>query len=239
MDSAELNPGVKPRFASRGSGHFDLLLAAFCIVIVLSNIVAVKPIGVGSASFGWGWLQVWPLVLDGGAILFPLAYVLGDVISEVYGFAAMRRVVFTGFAMSVLAFVTFWLVIWAPPAAWWPNQAAFESILGPVVQIVAASLAGYVTGQLLNAKVLVSMKRRRHENALVSRLVASTGVGELADTIIFCTIAAPVIGIGSFDVFLNYVIVGVLFKVGIEILLLPVTVRVINLVKRAEPGYWN
>lgn len=227
------------RFASRGSAHFDLFLAAFCVVIVLSNIVAAKPIEIGSGELVWGTVHVWPLVLDGGAILFPLAYVLGDVISEVYGFRAARRAVLTGFAASVLAVVTFWLVQRAPGASFYENQAAFEAVLGPVAQIVLASVVAYVAGQLLNSWVLVTMKRRSAERGLVLRLVTSTGAGQVVDTLIFCAIAATAIGIDSLGVFANYFVVGVLIKVSVELVLLPVTVRVIALAKKHEPGYWD
>lgn len=227
------------RFASRGSTHFDLILAAFCVVIVLSNIVATKPIEIGSGDLAWGPIHVWPLVMDGGAILFPLAYVLGDVISEVYGFKAARRAVFAGFTASLLAVATFWLVQHAPGASFYENQDAFEAVLGPVGQIVLASMAGYVSGQLLNSWVLVTMKRRSAEKGLVTRLIASTGVGEVVDTLIFCAIAATAIGITSWGVFVNYFVVGVIFKISVEILLLPITVRVIAAIKRREPGYWG
>lgn len=238
MSSAPSPAGEPVRFASRGSSHFDVLLALFCVVIVVSNIAATKPIEVGSGSVTVGPVQFWPLVFDGGAVLFPLAYVLGDVISEVYGFAAARRAILVGFAAALLATATFAVVDRIPGASFYENQEAFSAVVGPVAQIVAASLAGYVTGQFLNAWVLVRMKERTAEHRLVARLVGSTGVGELADTFIFCAIAATAIGIDSVGVFLNYFVVGVLFKVAVELLVMPVTVRVIGWLKRREPTYW-
>ena len=91
------------RFASRGSSHFDVLLALFVVVLVVSNIAATKSIEFGSGSWSIGSLQLWPVVTDGGAFLFPLAYIVGDVISEVYGFKAARRAVLMGFAAAILA----------------------------------------------------------------------------------------------------------------------------------------
>lgn len=239
MSSAISSTDRSARFASRGSGHFDVLLACFCVVIVVSNIAATKGIEIGGGSLVLGPVQIWPLVTDGGAVLFPVAYVLGDVISEVYGLRAARRAIIMGFAMSALAAITFWVVQHAPAAGFYENQAAFEAVVGPVGQIVAASLAGFAAGQSINAWVLVRMKQRSHENALVARLVASTGAGEVADTLIFCAIAATAIGIDSFGAFANYFVVGVLFKVAVELLVLPITVRIIAWLKRREPSYWS
>ncbi|MFY0406963.1 queuosine precursor transporter [Solicola sp. PLA-1-18] len=219
-------PGVTtPRFASRGSSSYDVLLALFCVVLVVSNIAATKGI-----EFG-------PVITDGGAFLFPLAYVLGDVISEVYGFRAARRAIVVGFAMAALAALTFLVVDAAPPASFYENQEAFTSVLGFVPQIVLASLLGYLVGQLVNSWVLVRVKARTGEPHLWARLIGSTGVGEAADTLIFCAIAAGVIGISTVGDFVTYAVVGYLYKVAVEIVLLPVTYRVIAFVKRREPSY--
>ncbi|MBA4609383.1 queuosine precursor transporter [Aeromicrobium sp. Marseille-Q0843] len=225
------------RFASRGSSHFDILLALFCVVIVVSNIVASKAVEIGSGQVMLGPVQLWPLVVDGGVVLFPLAYVLGDVISEVYGLRAARRAILTGFAAAALATGTFFVVQLMPGASWYENQAAYEAVLGPVAQIVLASLAGYLVGQLLNSWVLVRMKQRNAERRLVARLIGSTGVGEVADTLIFCAIAASAIGVSTFGAFVNYFVMGVVLKVGVELLVMPITVRVIAWLKRREPTY--
>ncbi|MFT4298914.1 MAG: queuosine precursor transporter [Aeromicrobium sp.] len=237
MSSQATSPKPAARFASRGSTRFDILLALFCVVLIVSNIAATKSIEIGAGSFNLGSLQIWPVVTDGGAILFPLAYILGDVISEVYGFAAARRAVLVGFAAALMAAVTFWLVERAPAASFYENQEAFASVAGPVAQVVVASVAGYVAGQLLNSWVLVRMKERTREKGLIGRLAASTGVGELADTVLFCAIAASAIGIDSLGVFGNYVVVGVLYKVAVEFAVMPVTVAVIAWLKRRETTY--
>ncbi|MCD9153176.1 queuosine precursor transporter [Aeromicrobium duanguangcaii] len=226
------------RFAARGSSHFDLLLAMFCVVIVISNVVATKAVEVGSGQVLLGPVQLWPLVLDGGVVLFPLAYVLGDVIAEVYGLRAARRAILAGFAAAVLAAGTFFVVELLPAASWYENEAAYSAVLGPVSQIVLASVAGYLAGQFLNSWVLVRMKQRSAERRLVARLVGSTGVGEVADTLIFCAIAASAIGVTTFGAFLNYFVMGVVLKVGVELALMPLTVRVIGWLKRREPGYY-
>jgi uncharacterized integral membrane protein (TIGR00697 family) len=184
-------------------------------------------------------VQISPIVTDGGAFLFPLAYILGDVISEVYGFRAARRAIFTGFAMALLAAGTFWVVEQAPGASFYENQAAFESVVGPVAQIVLASVVGYVVGQLVNSGVLVWMKRRTAERGLFARLATSTGAGELADTFLFCAIAASAIGITSMGVFWNYFVVGVVYKVAVELIVMPVTMLFIAWLKNREPTYWT
>ncbi|CEA06863.1 hypothetical protein BN1051_00172 [Arthrobacter saudimassiliensis] len=223
-----------PAFASRRGSHYDILLTVMCVVIVLSNIGASKGVVIGPI-FG-----DFSIITDGGFFLFPLAYILGDVISEVYGFKAARRAIYTGFAMSLLAVLSFAVLIALPgfdDAGGVAKQAALEQALGPVWQIVVASLLGFLVGQLLNSYVLVRMKRRFQERALIGRLMASTGVGEFADTLIFCAVAAPVIGISDAAGFLNYVIFGFLYKTGVEFLFIPVTGVVIRLLKKHEPSY--
>lgn len=211
------------RFARVTTSSYPMLVGAFTGLLVISNVGATKLV------------QAGPLLFDGGAILFPLVYVLGDVITEVFGFRAARRAVVLGFAMSVLAAVTFLLVQVAPYPESYGNQAAFEAVLGFVPRIVVASVCGFLVGQLLNSYVLVRIKERTDEQALWLRLLGSTAVGQLADTIVFCTIAFY--GVITGAEFLNYVVTGYVYKVAVEVLLLPVTYPVIAAVKRREPSY--
>ena len=238
MSSQATSPKPDVRFASTGSSPYAVLVAVFCVVIVISNIVAAKPIEIGSGDvLSLGPVRWWPLIVDGGLVLFPLAYVIGDVLSEVYGFRAARRAVLTGFACALLAVGTFTLVGVIPGASFYENQDAYDAVLGPVGQIVAASVVGYVAGQLTNAWVLTRMKARTAERGLVGRLLTSTGAGEVVDTFLFCAIAAGAIGIASGDDFVNYFVVGVVLKVAFEIVLLPVTVTVIGRLKQSDPTY--
>lgn len=202
--------------------YFDLLLAASCVILILSNIGATKGVAFG------------PILTDGGFFLFPLAYVLGDVISEIYGFAKARRAIMASFIAAAAAAASFWLLIALPGADFYENQEALQAVLGPVPLILAGSLLGYLTGQLLNAWVLVKIKEATGGRHLWGRLLGSTLVGELADTIIFCTIAAPIIGISSFSDFFNYVLVGYFYKCAVELLLLPVTYPLIGWFRRNE-----
>ena len=215
------DPGV--HFASTNRSLYPVIVGVFVGLLLISNIGAVKLIAFG------------PIITDGGAFLFPLVYIVGDVLSEVYGFRAARRAIFVGFTMSILAALTFWIVQISPAADGWENQAAFESVLGFVPRIVLASVAGYLVGQLLNAWVLVKIKERTKEKALWLRLIGSTAVGELADTIVFCTIAFY--GVITGADFLVYVAFGYAYKTLLEVVLLPVTYPVIGWVKRREPTY--
>jgi len=212
-----------PHFAKVGSSVYPTIVAVFVGLLLISNIGAVKLIAFG------------PLITDGGAFLFPLVYIVGDVLAEVYGWKAARRAILIGFAMAILAAVTFYLVQISPPADGWENQAAFEAVLGFVPRIVLASILGFLVGQLLNAYVLVWIKKRTQEKNLWARLMGSTVVGELADTLVFCTVAFY--GVITGGDFLTYVIVGFVYKTAVEIILLPVTYRVIAYVKRREPTY--
>ena len=216
------------RFADIGSPYFGIMLAAMAVVLILSNIGASKGVAFG------------PIVTDGGFFLFPLAYILGDVISEVYGFKVARKAIFTTFALSVFASLCYWVVIALPGfddeygAA---KQSALEGALGPVPQIVLASLLAFLAGQTINSWILVRMKARTGEKSLWARLMGSSGAGEFVDTLIFCSIAAPVIGIADFGSFVNYVLVGFVYKTLVEFLFVPVTSLAINWVKRREPSY--
>ncbi len=213
------------RYARTGNSLYPYIVAAFVAILLISNIGATKLI-----EFG-------PFITDGGVFLFPLTYIIGDILSEVYGLKAARRAIYTGFVMSILAAFTFYLVQISPPADAYEFQSSFESVLGFVPRIVLASLAGYLVGQLLNAYVLVKIKQKTKERYLWARLIGSTAVGELADTIVFCTIAFY--GIITGAEFLNYVIIGYLYKTLLEVVLLPVTYPVIRAIKHREPTYFE
>ena len=232
MDSTRLDPRVQ--FATTGSSLYPFIVGAFVGVLLISNIGATKLIEFGP-DISLGGMVISPVITDGGAFLFPLAYIIGDILSEVYGFRAARRAILLGFVMLVLAAVTFLAVQFAPAAADYPHQDAFEAVLGFVPRIVLASICGYLVGQLLNAYVLVWIKERTKEKALWARLIGSTAVGELADTVVFCFIAFY--GVITGPEFVNYVVYGYLYKTILEVVLLPITYPVIGWIKRREPSY--
>ncbi|MGO4491189.1 queuosine precursor transporter [Arthrobacter sp. 2YAF22_2] len=229
MTSAKTLPApAAPKFASIGSPYFGIMLAVMAVVLILSNIGASKGVAIG------------PIITDGGFFLFPLAYILGDVISEVYGFKVARKAIMTSFALSVFASLSYWIVIALPgfnDDYGVAKQSALELALGPVPQIVLASLLAFLAGQTINSWILVKMKARSGEKSLWARLMGSSGVGEFVDTLIFCTIAASVIGITDFGMFVNYVVVGFVYKTLVEYLFVPLTSLVIRWIKKREPSY--
>lgn len=228
----------KAVFARLSSPYYPVLTAVFVGVMLISNIAATKAVVLFHwLQFDLGPLHVNGLVTDGAFFLFPLSYVIGDVISEVYGFRAMRRTIASGFGVIVLASLCFWAAIELPAADFYDGQAGFEAVLGTVPRIVAAGLAGYVVGELLNSYVLVKMKERAGEQHLWARLIGSTVVGEFFDTLVFCSIAATAIGISTWSDFANYVVIGFVWKTLVEVLIMPVTYAVVRHLKRAEPSY--
>ena len=218
-------------FARTGSAYYPTLVAVFTGLVLISNVAATKGIAFGPI------IGDWSLITDGGFVVFPLTYVIGDVLSEVYGFAATRRAIYIAFVMEALAAFTFWITAYLPAADFYPNQAAFEAVVKPFTQLDIAGLAGFIVGQTLNAWVVVRVKTRFGERHLWARLIGSTIVGEFADTLVFCSIAAAAIGITTWDDFATYVALGWVYKTAVEVLVLPVTYRVIGFLKRREPTY--
>jgi queuosine precursor transporter len=229
MSTAKTLPAASPaKFASIGSPYFGIMLAVMAVVLILSNIGASKGVAIG------------PIITDGGFFLFPLAYILGDVISEVYGFKVARKAIVTSFALSVFASVCYWVIIALPGFGdeyGASKQAALEGALGPVPQIVLASLLAFFAGQTINSWILVKMKARTGERTLWARIMGSSVAGEFVDTLIFCSIAASVIGITDVAMFVNYVLVGFLYKTLVEFAFVPLTSLEIGWVKKREPSY--
>jgi uncharacterized integral membrane protein (TIGR00697 family) len=221
---------TRPAFASASSGIYAVVVALFCGLLLISNVAATKTITVVDGLPSWLGGGIYT---DGGAFLFPLTYVIGDVLAEVYGLRPARRAIWVGFGLAALASVTFLVVGAAPPGPGYENQQAFLAVLGFVPRIVLASLCGYLAGQFLNAYVLVAIKRRVGERRMWARLIGSTVVGEFADTALFCVIAF----VGVFPTMgslVSYTVTGWIYKV---LVFLPITYLVINTIKRREPGY--
>jgi uncharacterized integral membrane protein (TIGR00697 family) len=218
-------------FATTGSAYYPTLVAIFTGLVLISNVSATKGIAFGPI------IGDWSLITDGGFIVFPMTYVIGDVLSEVYGFRATRRAIYIAFVMEAIAAFTFWLTAYLPAADFYTNQAAFEAVVKPFTQLIIAGLAGFIVGQTLNAWVVVRIKARTKEKHLWARLIGSTIVGEFADTVVFCAIAAGAIGISTWRDFITYVALGWVYKTLVEIVVLPVTYRVIAYIKRREPTY--
>jgi queuosine precursor transporter len=216
---------AKTAFAQVGSAYYPILVAVFTALVIISNVTATKGVAFG------------PIITDGGFIVFPLTYVIGDVLSEVYGFKAARRAILLGFSMNALAAAAFWVTIYLPAAGFYENQAAFENVVHAYTQLIIAGLAGFIVGQTINAWVVVAIKERTKERHLWARLVGSTFAGQLGDTLVFCSIAASAIGINTFKDFAVYTALGWLYKTAVEVVMLPVTYRVIAGIKHREPTY--
>jgi uncharacterized integral membrane protein (TIGR00697 family) len=223
--TSDLDEPSKPSFAQVGSTYYPILVAVFTALVIISNVTATKGVAFG------------PIITDGGFIVFPLTYVIGDVLSEVYGFKAAGRAIILGFAMNALAAAAFWVTIYLPAADFYANQEHFENVVHAYTQLIVAGLLGFIVGQTINAAVVVLIKQRTKEKHLWARLVGSTFAGQLGDTLVFCTIAASAIGITSFKDLAVYTALGWFYKTAVEVVMLPVTYRVIAYIKRREPTY--
>ncbi|MDR0951091.1 MAG: queuosine precursor transporter [Candidatus Ancillula sp.] len=213
--------------------YFPVVAGLFCGFYIISNILAVKSITIPRTSniIMLGPVQIFPFVLDAAFILFPFTYILDDVLSEIYGFKVARKVIFTGFALELIAviFITIATFIPATPDAPVTDEM-FATVLGYVPRIVCASLSGYLMGELINAWSLIAIRKHTGEKKLWVRLIGSTVFGEAADTITFCTVAF--IGTISFGEFLNYTIVGYIIKILVEVVMLPITYKVVKFLKK-------
>ena len=161
----------------RSYRHFDLVMALFVAVVLISNVASTKFVKLGPFSF------------DGGTILFPVSYIFGDILTEVYGYRRSRRVIWTGFGCAALMAGVFALVGALPAAEGWENQAAYQAILGTTPRIVLGSLVAYFAGEFSNSFVLAKMKIWSQGRWLWTRTIASTLVGEGVDSVLFVLIA--------------------------------------------------
>lgn len=210
-------------------------MASFVAVLLISNIASSAKIIDWGVSLPFVGL---PLAFDAGTLLFPISYIFGDVLTEVYGYARSRRVIWTGFALSALMGATFWLVARLPGEAGWEasvGQAAFDSVLGGVSSgaIIVASLVAFLAGELTNSYVLARLKVRTNGRLLWLRTIGSTLVGQAVDTALFVLVASA-LGVFPWSVAGSIIVSNYIFKVGIEVLFTPVTYRIVAALKRAE-----
>jgi hypothetical protein len=208
-------------------------MALFVAVLLISNIAsAAKIIDWGGSLFGL------PLVFDAGTLLFPISYIFGDILTEVYGYKKSRRVIWAGFGAAGLMAATFWLIGGMPGEAGWEGyagQAAYDAILGGVASggIILASLLAYFAGEFSNSFVLAKMKVATKGRWLWLRTIGSTLVGEGVDTIIFIVVAA-FFGIFPWDIVLSLIATNYVFKAAIEIICTPATYAIVTFLKRVE-----
>ena len=178
------------------------------------------------------------MAFDAGTILFPVSYIFGDILTEVYGYKRSRRVIWTGFACLALSAFVFWIVGVLPGEAGWQasaGDAAYKAILGGMSSggIVLASLAGYWTGEFTNSFILAKIKILTNGRWLWIRTIGSTLAGELVDTVVFVAVASAT-GVFSWEAFLSLTLTNYLFKCGVEALMTPVTYAIVNTLKRVE-----
>ncbi|XWX04403.1 queuosine precursor transporter [Aggregatilineales bacterium SYSU G02658] len=203
-----------------GYKHLGLLTASLVAVLLISNVASTKI------------LQVGVFALDGGTFLFPLAYIFGDVLTEVYGYKASRRVIYIGFLWLAIAALTFQILVALPPAPDWELQEAFAAILGLTPRIMLGSLAGYWAGEFANSYTLAKMKVATRGRWLWTRTIGSTLVGQAVDTTVFLLIAFW--GVLPNGLLLLIAVSNYIFKVGIEVVFTPVTYQVVAWFKREE-----
>ena len=208
--------------------YFDFVMVAFVVILLLSNVI-----GAGKrAVIDLPWIGAWPF--GAGILFFPVSYVLGDVLTEVYGYARARRCIWAGFVAMLFMVFMCAVVIALPPDAGWTGQGAYEAVFGQVPRIVLASICAFWAGEFANSFVLARMKVATGGRFLWMRTIGSTIVGEGLDSLIFYPLAF--LGAPDWPVSAMLMVMGSQFvlKVGWEVLLTPVTYAVVRFLKRRE-----
>jgi uncharacterized integral membrane protein (TIGR00697 family) len=213
--------------------HYDQIMVFFVMVLILSNILSsAKIVDWGFSLFGL------PLAFDAGTLLFPVSYIFGDILTEVYGYRRSRRVIWTGFICLILTSAIFWLVKILPGESTWEQtvgQKSYNATLSGMTSggIVLASLLGYWLGEFSNSFTLAKMKILTRGKWLWMRTIGSTLVGEGVDTLIF-VLVATLFGVFPASLMVTLIVTNFLFKVGIEALMTPATYRIVGYLKEVE-----
>ncbi len=206
--------------------YLSTISVFFVSILLISNVASTKIVDFGIFTF------------DAGTLLFPLSYIFGDILTEVYGYNKSRKVIWLGFAMALLMALVFIIVGKLPASSDWPNQEAYNSILGMTPRIVFASLVAYTIGSFSNAFVLAKMKIWTKGKKLWARTIGSTLIGELLDSSIFILIAF--VGILPTSLLLTLIISNYVFKTLVEIAFTPITYKIVSfLKKREEEDYYD
>jgi uncharacterized integral membrane protein (TIGR00697 family) len=206
--------------------YFDFVMAAFVTILLLSNVIGAGKL----ATVTLPWIGPWPF--GAGILFFPISYVIGDVLTEVYGYARARRCIWAGFAAMLFMALMSKVVVALPPDATWHDQAAYEAVFGRVPRIVFASIAAFWAGEFVNSYVLARMKVLTEGRYLWTRTIGSTVVGQAVDSLIFYPLAF--LGDWDTDKVLVVLLTQWALKVGWEALLTPVTYAVVGFLKRRE-----
>ena len=213
--------------------YLDIITAFFAAILITSNVASSAKI----VDLGFSIFNI-PLAFDGGTLLFPLSYILGDILTEVYGFRVTRRVIWIGFAALALTALMFFILSILPSDSIWESyagDAAFQAILGGMSSggIVLASLTAYLVGEISNAFVLSKMKIFFKGSFLWIRTIGSSLLGQLLDSLIFIFIAT-LVGVFGWELFLTLVLTNYILKVGLEVILTPVTYLTVGALKKSE-----
>lgn len=208
--------------------YFDFVMAAFVAIILLSNVL-----GAGKVAQVWvPGVGYWPF--GAGILFFPVSYVIGDVLTEVYGYARARRVIWAGtVSLLFMAFMS-WVVVALPPAPDWTNQPAYEAIFGQVPRIVLASIVAFWAGEFVNAFVLARMKLWTRGHHLWSRTIGSTVAGQGVDSLIFYPLAFWGAAGWTNTLVLQVLVTQWILKVSWEVVLTPLTYAIVGFLKRSE-----
>lgn len=208
--------------------YYDFVMAAFVAILLLSNVL-----GAGKVAQVWlPGIGYWPF--GAGILFFPLGYVIGDVLTEVYGYERARRVIWAGFVATVFMAGMAWVVVALPPAPDWTNQPAYESVFGQVPRIVFASICAFWAGEFVNSYVLARMKVATGGRHLWMRTIGSTLVGQGVDSLIFYPLAFLGAQGWTTALVVKVLVTQWVLKVSWEVLLTPVTYLVVGWLKRAE-----
>lgn len=223
-ETAQADAGARPR-AYR---YFDLVMVAFVAILLCSNLI-------GPAKAAQVTLPiVGPITFGAGVLFFPISYIFGDVLTEVYGYARSRRVIWAGFGALIFASVMSYVVVALPPAPTWPNQKVYEVAFGNTWRITLASMTAYFAGEFVNSFVLAKMKVWTDGRFMWARFVGSTIAGEAVDSSIFYPLAFLGSGIMPDALVMQLTVVQFVSKTVVEIVLLPVTYWVVGRLKRVE-----
>ena len=208
--------------------YFEFVMAAFVTILICSNLIG--PAKIVQVD----WPVVGTLTFGAGVLFFPISYVFGDVLTEVYGYARSRRVIWAGFAGLAFAAFMSWVVVSLPPAPFWKNQEAYEVAFGSTWRIAAASMIAYFAGEFVNSFVLAKMKIATAGRWLWTRTIGSTIFGEGVDSLIFYPLAFYGTGIIPNDKLPLVMTAQFVTKVAVEVVFTPVTYGIVGWLKRAE-----
>jgi len=220
-------------------GYYDLIMALFVAVLITSNVASsAKIVDLGFDLFGFWGIPAVRMAFDGGTILFPISYIFGDVLTEVYGYRSSRRVIWVGFIALSLASLLFFVLKRLPGDAIWEEyagSAAYNAILGGMSSggIAVASLSGYWIGEFSNSMVLSRLKVVMKGRALWVRAIGSSLVGELLDSLVFVLVASFT-GVFGWELFTSLVLTNYFFKISVEVLFFPITFLTVRKLKKAE-----